>query len=66
MEEKIEQEIIDENSIKQEMVEDQNKNDNLPDENQKKDAHQFDFRLYGDSHVLDNKKAGIYVHKKAS
>ena len=37
-----------------------------PDENQKKDAHQFDFRLYGDSHVLDNKKAGIYVHKKAS
>lgn len=37
-----------------------------PDENQNLDAHQFDFRLYGDSHVLDNKKNGIYVHKKAS
>ncbi|MBQ6783541.1 MAG: hypothetical protein IJP63_06020 [Acholeplasmatales bacterium] len=37
MEEKIEQELIDENSIKQEVVEDENNNDstNLPDENQK-------------------------------
>jgi hypothetical protein len=37
-----------------------------PDENQRLDAHQFDFRLYGDSHVLDHKKYGIYVHKKSS
>lgn len=37
-----------------------------PDENQRLDAHQFDFRLYGDSHVLDNKRNGIYVHKKSS
>lgn len=37
-----------------------------PDENQRLDAHQFDFRLYGDSHVLDNKKNGIYVHHKSS
>ena len=37
MEEKIEQELIDENSIKQEMVEDQNKNDseNPVDENKR-------------------------------
>lgn len=37
-----------------------------PDENQNLDAHQFDFRMYGDSWVFDNKKAGIYVHKKAN
>ena len=37
MEEKFEQELIDENSIKAEVIEDQNKNDsaNEPDENQK-------------------------------
>lgn len=37
-----------------------------PDVNQKKDAWQWDFRMYHDSFVFDNKKAGIYVHKKAS
>ena len=36
-----------------------------PDENQKKDAHQWDYRLYHESFVFDNKKAGIYVHTKA-
>jgi hypothetical protein len=36
-----------------------------PDENQKKDAWQWDFRLYHDTFVLDNKKAGIYVHTAA-
>ena len=33
-----------------------------PDENQKIDKWQWDFRLYHDTFVLDNKKAGIYVH----
>ena len=37
-----------------------------PDVNQTKDAHQWDFRMYHDSFVLDNKKAGIYVHHKSS
>lgn len=36
-----------------------------PDVNQKKDAHQWDYRLYHESFVFDNKKAGIYVHTKA-
>ena len=36
-----------------------------PDENQSKDAWQFDFRLYHDTFVLDNKKDGIYVHTAA-
>ena len=36
-----------------------------PDENQSKDAWQFDFRLYHDTFVLDNKKNGIYVHTAA-
>ena len=36
-----------------------------PDENQKKDAWQWDFRLYHESFVFNNKKNGIYVHKKA-
>lgn len=36
-----------------------------PDENQKKDAHQFDFRMYHDSFVFDNKADGIYVHAKS-
>ena len=35
-----------------------------PDENQNKDAWQFDYRLYHDSFVLDNKTSGIYVHTK--
>ena len=37
-----------------------------PDENQNKDAYQFDYRLYHDSFVLDNKKDGIYVHTKVA
>lgn len=37
-----------------------------PDDNQKLDAHQFDFRMYHDSFVFDNKANGIYVHKKSS
>lgn len=36
-----------------------------PDVNQKKDAHQWDYRLYHESFVFNNKKAGIYVHTKA-
>ena len=36
-----------------------------PDINQKKDAHQWDYRLYHESFVFDNKKDGIYVHTKA-
>ena len=35
-----------------------------PDENQNKDAWQFDYRLYHDSFVLENKVQGIYVHTK--
>lgn len=37
-----------------------------PDVNQAKDAHQWDYRLYHESFVFDNKKAGIYVHAKAT
>lgn len=37
-----------------------------PDINQDKDAWKWDFRLYHDSFVFDNKKSGIYVHQKAS
>lgn len=37
-----------------------------PDENQSKDAWQFDFRLYHDTFVLENKKYGIYAHVKAA
>lgn len=36
-----------------------------PDENQKMDAWLFQFRLYHDAFVYDNKKAGIYLHTKA-
>ena len=36
-----------------------------PDENQKMDAWLFQFRLYHDAFVYDNKKAGIYLHNKA-
>ena len=36
-----------------------------PDENQNKDAWQFDFRLYHDTFVLDNKVKGIYAHTAA-
>lgn len=34
-----------------------------PDENQEKDAWKFQFRLYHDAFVYDNKKSGIYLHK---
>ncbi len=37
----------------------------MPDENQKKDAYQWDYRLYHESFVFSNKADGIYVHKKA-
>lgn len=36
-----------------------------PDENQNEDGWRFFFRCYHDLFVLDNKKSGIYVHKKA-
>lgn len=36
-----------------------------PDTNQDKDAWKFQFRLYHDAFVLDNKVNGIYVHTKA-
>lgn len=32
-----------------------------PDENQSKDAWKFQFRLYHDCFIYDNKKAGVYV-----
>ncbi|WP_312093457.1 hypothetical protein [Aminipila sp.] len=35
-----------------------------PDENQEKDAWKFQFRLYHDAFVYDNKVKGIYLHKK--
>lgn len=34
-----------------------------PDENQSMDMWKFQFRLYHDCFVYDNKKAGVYVHK---
>ena len=37
-----------------------------PDQNQNKDAWQFDYRLYHDSFVFDNKKSGIYLNAKAA
>lgn len=37
-----------------------------PDENQDKDAWQFDYRMYHDSFVFDNKANGIYLHAKAA
>ncbi len=37
-----------------------------PDENQNKDAWQFDYRMYHDSFVFDNKVNGIYMHAKAA
>lgn len=35
-----------------------------PDTNQDKDAWKFQFRLYHDAFVYDNKAKGIYLHKK--
>lgn len=37
-----------------------------PDENQSADAWKFDFRLYHDMFVLDNKTKGVYLHRAAS
>jgi hypothetical protein len=34
-----------------------------PDENQSKDAWKFQYRLYHDAMVYENKAGGIYVHK---
>lgn len=36
-----------------------------PDQNQEKDAWKFQFRLYHDAFVLDNKKQGVYLHTVA-
>lgn len=36
-----------------------------PDQNQEKDAWKFQFRLYHDAFVLDNKKKGVYLHTAA-
>lgn len=37
-----------------------------PDENQEKDAWKFQFRLYHDCFVYENKKVGVYVHTAPS
>lgn len=37
-----------------------------PDINQKADAWKFDYRIYHDTFVMENKKTGIYVHHAAS
>ena len=37
-----------------------------PDENQDKDAWKFQFRLYHDAFVYENKVKGIYLHKNAT
>nr|DAH37251.1 MAG TPA: Major capsid protein [Caudoviricetes sp.] len=37
-----------------------------PDENQDKDMWKFQFRLYHDAFVYDNKAKGIYLHKAAA
>ena len=34
-----------------------------PDENQKADAYKFDYRVYHDTFVYDNKVNGIYLHR---
>ena len=34
-----------------------------PDENQKADAWKFDYRIYHDTFVYDNKVSGIYLHR---
>lgn len=36
-----------------------------PDTNQTADAYKFDYRLYHDLFVYENKASGIYVHKQA-
>ena len=37
-----------------------------PEVNQSADAWKFDYRIYHDAFVLDNKVKGIYVHRKAT
>lgn len=37
-----------------------------PDENQTADAYKFDYRLYHDTFVYDNKVNGIYLHRGAT
>ena len=37
-----------------------------PDVNQDSDSHKFQYRLYHDLFVFENKVEGIYLHKKAS
>jgi hypothetical protein len=37
-----------------------------PDENQKADAWKFDYRIYHDTFVYDNKVNGIYMHRGAT
>lgn len=37
-----------------------------PDENQEKDMWKFQLRIYHDAYIYDNKKVGVYCHKKAS
>ncbi len=37
-----------------------------PDVNQQKDAWKFDYRIYHDAFVLENKVKGIYLHKAAT
>ena len=37
-----------------------------PDENQEMDAYKFQYRIYHDEFVYDNKVAGIYLHAQAA
>ena len=37
-----------------------------PDENQDKDAWKYQFRLYHDAFVYENKVKGIYLHSKGA
>lgn len=37
-----------------------------PDENQDKDMWKFQIRIYHDAYVYDNKKVGVYTHKKSA
>ena len=37
-----------------------------PDENQEKDAWKFQFRLYHDAFVYENKAKGIYLHQSTN
>ena len=37
-----------------------------PDENQEKDMWKFQIRIYHDAYIYDNKKVGVYCHKKSA